>query len=229
MQNARKPVILVSTGLLAHPMSARRAVSALYGAALERAGLLAAAALGGDADALAAQFDGLLLSGGGDLDASLFGQAQDARAGAPDRARDLEELALCAAFCAQGKPVLGVCRGMQVLNVCLGGDILQHIDGHDGAPHAVHAAPGSRIARLCGPRFRANSFHHQAVGRLGDGLCAAAHAPDGVIEAIEHEKLPILGVQWHPERMASGLVMDTDADHTALFAWMKQKIKDREP
>lgn len=74
-----------------------------------------------------------------------------------------------------------------------------------------------------------NSYHHQAIGRLGAGLRTTARAADGTIEAVEHDTLPILGVQWHPERMVRGLCMDTDADHTALFAWLQSQVKKEGP
>lgn len=108
-----------------------------------------------------------------------------------------------------------------MLNVAFGGDLIQHIDNHDGEPHPVRAEPGSLVHKLCGAEFSANSFHHQAVGRVGNGLRVTARAADGTVEAIEHESLPVYGVQWHPERMIEGLVMDTDADHTALFFPLK--------
>ena len=229
MKNVKKPVILVSTGRSDHPMSTRRTVSELYGDALRRAGLLSAAMLGGDAGQLAAQFDGLLLSGGGDLSPLLFAQEPNPRAGKPDRRRDQEELGLCAAFCAQRKPILGICRGIQVLNVYFGGDLIQHMDGHDGTCHSVQIMPDSALSHLCGETCMVNSYHHQAIGRLGAGLRTTARAADGTIEAVEHDTLPILGVQWHPERMVRGLCMDTDADHTALFAWLQSQVKKEGP
>lgn len=215
------PLILISCGTVPHPMSPRRSLSVLYGGALERAGCLGAAWTGGRPQELARRFDGLLLSGGGDLEASLFGQARHPRAGDPDLARDHAELALLEAFCTLEKPALGICRGVQVLNVFFGGDLIQHLDGHDGAPHPVRTAPGSRFRALCGAEFSANSFHHQAVGRVGRRLHVAARAADGTIEALEHESLPVYGVQWHPERMVQGLMMDTSADHTALFTLLR--------
>lgn len=215
------PLILVSSGTVPNPMSPRRNLSVLYGGALMQAGLLGACMLGGNAQMLAGRFDGLLLSGGGDIEASLFGQAEHPEAGKPDLARDHEELALLDAFCACGKPVFGICRGMQVLNVYFGGDLIQHMTGHDGTPHTITAVPGSRMHALCGASFTANSFHHQAVDRLGDGLLGTAYAEDGTVEAIAHETLPVYGVQWHPERMVRGLCMDTDADHTALFSLLQ--------
>ena len=212
------PLILVSSGTVPDPLSRRRRLSVLYGDALTKTGLLSVCALGGDAQALAARFDGLLLSGGGDMTASLFGQEKHPLAGEPDAVRDREELDLIHAFCAESKPIFGICRGMQVLNVYFGGDLIQHIDGHDSSPHAVHTVPESLIGTLCGPAFTANSFHHQAIGQAGSGLRVTAYAADGTAEAVEHDTLPVYGVQWHPERMVAGVCMDTAADHTALFA-----------
>ncbi len=120
------------------------------------------------------QFDGLLLSGGGDLSPLLFAQEPDPRAGKPDRRRDQEELGLCAAFCAQRKPILGICRGIQVLNVYFGGDLIQHMDGHDSTCHSVQIVPDSALCRLCGETCMVNSYHHQAIGRLGPA-CAPRH------------------------------------------------------
>ncbi|MGN1008350.1 MAG: gamma-glutamyl-gamma-aminobutyrate hydrolase family protein [Butyricicoccus sp.] len=219
------PLILISCGTVPHPMSARLNLSVLYGGALARAGLLSAAWTGGDPQALAERFDGLLLSGGGDMEAALFGQTRHPKAGDPDPVRDRAELALLEAFCARQKPVLGICRGIQVINVYFGGDLIQHLNGHDGAPHPIHALSGSRVRALCGASFPANSFHHQAVGRIGNSLHVTARAADGTIEALEHEFLPVSGVQWHPERMVQGLVMDTAADHTALFTLLRPTSK----
>lgn len=142
------PLILISCGTVPHPMSPRRSLSVLYGGALERAGCLGAAWTGGRPQELARRFDGLLLSGGGDLEASLFGQARHPRAGDPDLARDHAELALLEAFCTLEKPALGICRGVQVLNVFFGGNLIQHLDGHDGAPHPVRTAPRQPVPRL---------------------------------------------------------------------------------
>jgi len=115
--------------------------------------------------------------------------------------------------------MLGICRGAQALNVARGGTLHQHVAGHrqTGAAgdltHAVHVEAGSRLAALVGAGdVRVNSFHHQAVERLGRGLRAVAHAPDGTIEGIEAPAHPFLvGVQWHAE----GLV--ADPAHRALF------------
>ena len=144
----------------------------------------------------AAPADGLLLPGGGD-------SSGDTR---PDGERRLIER-----FVSAGRPVLGICRGMQVINVALEGSLIQDLPpesapfhggaGHD-LVHPIRSAEGSVLRQLYGPVFPVNSFHHQAVGRLGEGLEAVAWAESGFPEAIVHRSLPIWGVQFHPERMS---------------------------
>lgn len=219
------PVILLSCGTQTGALSAQRRLSALYGEALAHAGLASAAFTGGSARALAARFDGLVLTGGGDLTPALFGQAPDPRSAPPDPRRDAEELALTAAFCAARKPVLGVCRGIQVLAVYFGGDLIQHLDGHaDGAVHTVSAVPGSTLHTLFGASFPVNSYHHQAVRAPGPVLRVTARAADGTVEGLEHPRLPVIGVQWHPERMVHGLCEDTPCDQGPLFAWLRRQV-----
>ena len=155
--------------------------------------------------------DGLVLCGGGDLESALFGQ-ENHGSNPPDRVRDRAELALFDAFFQAGKPILGICRGMQVINVALGGDIIQdlppqvrpfHIpDGEEDRVHPIRAAEDSVLFSLYGPVFPVNSWHHQAVGRLGAGLRAVAWAEGGFAEALEHTRRPVWGVQFHPERLA---------------------------
>lgn len=155
--------------------------------------------------------DGLVLCGGGDLESALFGQ-ENHGSNPPDRVRDRAELALFNAFFQAGKPILGICRGMQVINVALGGDIIQdlppqvrpfHIpDGEEDRVHPIRAAEDSVLFSLYGPVFPVNSWHHQAVGRLGAGLRAVAWAEGGFAEALEHTRRPVWGVQFHPERLA---------------------------
>ncbi len=168
-----------------------------YERALQRAGLSIGHAL--------EDCDALLLPGGGDVAPWRTGAAEGLARGV-DEARDALELELTAQFLALGRPILGVCRGMQVLNTALGGTLLQHIEGHqaiDGVDgrHASSALPGSHAARLYGTSFTINSAHHQAVDRLGQGLRAVQWSPEGIIESMEHETLPVWGVQWHPERL----------------------------
>jgi putative glutamine amidotransferase len=155
--------------------------------------------------------DGLLFSGGSDLDPELYDQeAHDETSGVHPE-RDRAELALLEAALARDMPVLAVCRGSQVLNVARGGDLLQHLpdvvgdEKHKHTPgtfadHDVTLEDGSRLAALLGERAPVKSHHHQGLGRVGTGLRVAAHAEDGTIEAVEDpEHRFALGVLWHPE------------------------------
>ena len=151
--------------------------------------------------------DGLLLPGGGDLEPWRYGQLNtDSRGMEPER--DAMEFALLDRFTAAQKPVLGICRGLQTINVYWGGSLAQDIPGHgavNGKDH-LHSVrtEDSFLSALCGEYATVNSAHHQAVERLGHGLCAVQRAADGVIEAVAHQTLPVWGVQWHPERLMSG-------------------------
>jgi putative glutamine amidotransferase len=154
-------------------------------------------------------FDGLLLSGGTDVDPRLYDETSDPRTQTPDRPRDALELTLLREARERDLPVLAICRGMQLFNVAHpGGTLQQHIDGHEvrlpdvsEPAHVVNVAPGSALAAILGAvEARVNSRHHQAVARVGEGLVVSARAPDGVIEGLE---LPgrrfAIAVQWHPE------------------------------
>ena len=167
-------------------------------------------------DSALGRIDGLVLSGGGDIDPAHYGAARHPASGPANPGRDEAEIALARLALARGLPVLGICRGLQVINVALGGTLHQHLPdllGHEGhAPepvgygsHKVSVPPGSRLAGILGRTEAAvPTHHHQAIDRLGSGLAATAWADDGVIEAVE----PIDGgdgapfavaVQWHPE------------------------------
>ena len=170
-------------------------------------------------------YDGLLLAWGGDVDPALFGQP-DRGSREIDRARDRAELALLDAFAGAGRPVLAVCRGHQVVNVWLGGGLIQDLDpalapfhggGEEDRAHPVRAVEGSLLHRLYGPVFPVNSAHHQALGRLGRGLAATARSEGGVIEAVEHETLPLICVQFHPERMTAARARPDTVDGGAIF------------
>jgi len=170
---------------------------------------------------------GLLLCGGGDIDSALYGQ-EDRGSDPPDRARDLAELALFRAFYEAGRPILGVCRGMQIVNVALGGGMIQDLPpeslpfhGRAGRDliHSVRAAQGGFLHRLYGPVFPVNSAHHQAVGELGEGLRVAAWAESGFPEGLEHAARPVLGVQFHPERMSFALRRSDAADGAHIYRY----------
>jgi putative glutamine amidotransferase len=169
----------------------------------------------------------LVATGGGDVDVDLYA---DDGAGAPgllmdvDQARDIAEIALVQYARAQGKRVLGICRGAQLLAVMGGGTLIHDlpekgIDGHWDEDrqyepvHAVRAEPGSEAALILADVERVNSIHHQAVADPGQGLRATAWSDDGVIEAVEAPG--VLGVQWHPERLSGG-----DPRHLAPFRWL---------
>ncbi|MDO5141438.1 MAG: gamma-glutamyl-gamma-aminobutyrate hydrolase family protein [Eubacteriales bacterium] len=215
----RSPMILISSGREMGSLSMQRRQSALYGdclAAVDAAGVLHS---GGAAETLAARCDGLLLAGGGDLHPARYGQQPTGDHLSLDPVRDSEEAALFAAFFARGKPILGICRGVQAINVFLGGTLRQHIEGHADCCHAL-----CRVRPLPGAPSAVNSYHHQAVDRPAPSLCTAAYAPDGTIEALLHPAAPVLGVQWHPERMVSGLCDDvTGTDQRAVFAWLRDR------
>jgi gamma-glutamyl-gamma-aminobutyrate hydrolase PuuD len=161
---------------------------------------------------LAGRIDGLLLTGGVDVDPARYGAGRQVETQPPESDRDAAELALTEAAGERDVPVLAICRGMQILNVSRGGTLVQHLPGHlighhlsdgDGDMlHEVSIAEGTRLAGILGhTRATIPSRHHQAVEGLGRGLLASAWAGDGVLEGVEDPQAPFLvGVQWHPER-----------------------------
>ncbi len=152
--------------------------------------------------------NGLLITGGVDVDPALYGERRHPRTQRPHRERDAHELALLQQALGQGIPFLGICRGHQLLNVALGGKLLQDVPGHQAreddssAWHRVRFLAGL-LYHLYGPEALVNSRHHQAItqGLLAPGLRPLALSPDGLVEAVQVEGHPwALGVQWHPER-----------------------------
>ena len=161
--------------------------------------------------------DGLIITGGRDVDPAAYGHDAHPSTDEPARDRDAWEFALLAAALRRGMPVLGICRGVQVLNVALGGTLHQHLPeviGHTGhqqgnavfSTSEVRTVAGSRLAGLIGDSSQAQCYHHQAIDRLGDGLVISARDSDGVVEAVE---MPgehfVVGVQWHPEETLDDL------------------------
>ena len=168
----------------------------------------------------ASHLDGLLLTGGGDIEPGLYGQTPCAELITPDAARDSYELALLDAAAEAAMPVLGICRGIQMLNVHGGGTLHQHVAPHahfdvptNSLIHRVDFSPGSLAASLYGPSAEVNSLHHQAVDAVADGYEVTGRSGDDVVEAIEARDRPWLGVQWHPEMLDS---RDTDP----VFTWL---------
>ena len=189
------------------------------------------------------QLDGVFLPGGADIDPASYGREPHPLCDRTDRERDRVELALARWALAEGKPALGVCRGLQLINVAAGGslyqDLAEQLPGslkHDYFPyggsgftrdylaHEVTVAEGSRMAAVFGAgAVRVNSMHHQGIRTLGEGLVATAHAPDGLIEGIESsDGRWVVGVQWHPEALTDG-----DAKSRALFAEFIEAARDR--
>ncbi|MCM1496814.1 MAG: gamma-glutamyl-gamma-aminobutyrate hydrolase family protein [Bacteroides sp.] len=150
---------------------------------------------------------GLVLPGGGDISPSLMKQENQGSVQI-DETLDRLQFKILEEFCKARKPILGICKGLQVINVYFGGTIVQqlptahmHEYRNGDQNHMTIALQDSVLERLYGLRFPVNSAHHQGIGVLGNGLEAIQFAKDQVIEGIIHKKLPILGVQWHPERM----------------------------
>jgi putative glutamine amidotransferase len=155
--------------------------------------------------------DGLLFSGGSDLDPGLYDQEPHEETFGIHEARDRAELALLEAALERDMPVLAICRGSQVLNVARGGDLVQHLpevvgdEKHKHTPgtfadHDVTLEDGTRLGSLLGDRAPVKSHHHQGIGRIGEGLRVAAHAEDGTVEAVEDpDRRFAVGVLWHPE------------------------------
>lgn len=188
------------------------------------------------ADLVAARLDGLMLVGGADVDPANYGETPWNDTVSPGPERDALELALLDRALGRGLPVLAICRGHQVLNVARGGTLWQDLptqrpDGlshrQTSEPHAsgheLRVSPGSLLHGIVGSeRLESNSFHHQAVRRLGHGLQPTAWSADGLVEALEDPSQPfVLGVQWHPEEMLE------HPQHHALFGAFVQAAAER--
>lgn len=173
---------------------------------------------------------GVLLPGGIDSDPALFGEPVHPGCEKFLRVMDDMHLAALEYLFAHNVPVLGICRGCQLMNIFAGGTLYQDLGEfplptlrhrQDAAlQHEVEVVPDSCLEKLLGQKIVTNSFHHQAVKRIGSGLTVSANARDGVIEAIEHENGIWLGVQWHPERMT-----ETSPEMNVLFRDLVEKAK----
>ncbi len=194
----------------------RLQLNAAYLEAIEAAGGVPVLLAGGRETALEviARLDGILFTGGVDLDPAYFGEDPLPGLGEVSPRRDTFEVELCRAAHRLGVPSLGICRGCQLMAIALGGDVYQDIPSQrpQSLQHAQHGprfhkshgvavTPGSRLAQIAGlDGLRVNSFHHQSVRRLPLGASVCAVAPDGVVEAFEDPSHPFwLAVQWHPE------------------------------
>lgn len=173
--------------------------------------------------------DGLLLTGGGDVDPGRYRATPTDQVGGIDVDRDAYEIELVRVALERRLPLLGICRGCQVINVAVGGTLHQHLPDvttrphlipspRDRVTHEVVIEPGSQLAGALGTRLtQVNSIHHQAVDRCGGPLRAVAWSPDGIIEGVEWHHRAVLGVQWHPEDLP------TYPSQRALFGWLVQR------
>jgi len=215
--DARRPVI----GITSYAQDARWGVWHLpavliplaYVDAVERAGgraVVIPPSANGVEETLST-LDGVVFSGGADVDPARYGAEPHPETDTPQTRRDAGEMALLEAALERDMPVLAICRGFQLLNVARGGDLIQHLPeevGHDVhkqvpgefAVHPVEVKEGTRLAAIVGERSDVTSHHHQALGRVGDGLVETAWAADGTLEAVEDPSQRFtVGVQWHPE------------------------------
>ena len=178
-------------------------------------------------------FDALVLPGGGDVDPCRYGEEMNG-SWTPNPELDGLQFTMLDRFVKAGKPVFGICRGLQVINVYFGGSLVQDIPeaprhrrnrelGVDNV-HMTAAEPGSFLAELYGESFAVNSAHHQAVKTPGEGLRVVQRSDDGIIEALCHETLPVYAVQWHPERMCYANRRGDTVDGSAVLRWFVERI-----
>ncbi len=177
---------------------------------------------------------GLLLPGGLDVNPAVYGQAPAPETEIDQPLDDLQ-MDILARFLALGKPVLGICRGHQLLNAAMGGTLIQHLPNAEAHMHIrtgvdnIHPCktlPGSWLHALYGDHFSVNSSHHQAVDRPAEGFRVVQRSADGVIEAMEHETLPVWTVQWHPERMCFAHRRSDTVDGSAVFRFFLERCKE---
>jgi putative glutamine amidotransferase len=215
-------LIGVTTSISVNAYPERVFLNSSYVRAVQDAGgvpVLLPPPLGGEArDELWTRLHGLLLTGGADIDPARFGELPHATVYDVSEARDELEFAVTESAIDAGLPVFAICRGIQVLNVALGGTLIQDVPSEIGtaiahsqpeprheATHRVTVSGETRMAEVLGALdVRVNSFHHQAIKKLGRGLRDVAWSDDGVIEAVEmpDAQALVLGVQWHPEDLA---------------------------
>lgn len=173
-------------------------------------------------DAFFDHLDGMLLSGGADVGPEHYGAEPETDMYPPEAERDRYELDLLDRAVDAGLATLGICRGIQIINVHGGGTLHQHIPEHarydvpsNTEIHTITIEPGTKLGDMYGSERTVNSLHHQTIDRVAPGFRVAARSDDGTVEGLEHEELPIVAVQWHPEMMDSAA---TDP----VFSWLVQ-------
>lgn len=175
-----------------------------------------------------ARFDGLLLPGGGDINPDFYGESVTASSNI-NTVLDEQQFSILHQFVLAKKPILGICKGIQVINVYFGGSLIQDIEtaslhrwNEKDMIHTTLTRPDSFLIPLYGTQFVTNSAHHQAIGLLGRHLQVAQVSPDNIIEAVCHNSLPIIGVQWHPERMCFANSRRDTVDGSLLLRYFLQ-------
>ena len=225
MSSARKPVpactVAVTASIRPDGDTSRVRLTAAYVTALENAGLVPLIvpplSSANAAASVLSSVSGLVLTGGEDVDPARYGEQRHEKVRSVNPARDATEAALIQEAKTRQMPVLAICRGIQILNVALGGTLIQDIPSEiatsishddegarDSRSHEISVEPGSLIATAIGTEHATvNSFHHQSVQRVADGMRITARSPDGIIEGIESTDRNwwVMGVQWHPEEM----------------------------
>jgi putative glutamine amidotransferase len=183
------------------------------------------------ADEVRCGLDGLVLTGGGDVDPLRYGEERKPETAAVDDERDAFEVALVRLAVLDGLAVLGICRGCQVMNVALGGSLIQHlpavtserhlvVEDRSSVAHRVTIAQGSVLDGIVHERsIGVNSVHHQGLARVATMLQPVGWSDDRLVEAIEHPNLPLVGVQWHPESMQG------QPEQRRLFEWLVEHAR----
>lgn len=232
-----KPLILLSGGTGAAANGTPTwALNQNYAENVKRAGGIPILAVNNDcAEEYADLADGLLLSGGKDVATDFYGEEQKYDFVITDPQRDDLEWKLIKAFIDRKKPIFGICRGIQVLNVYFGGTLYQDIPDQLGGDHAkgvchpLTMKKDSILGGLFGESMEVNSYHHQCLKKLGEGLIGTAWSDANghtIVEAIEHETLPIWSVQWHPERMTGPVTNPKDCvDSLPIFQYFVNQCK----
>ena len=204
-----------------------------YVAAVTASGMHPVVSLEIPDEAALAQYDGLILPGGADVDPARYGQPLNGSKGI-DPELDDKQFALLDLFARAGKPILGICKGHQVINVHFGGSLIQHIPEYDrhqwiteDKVHMTTASPDSWLARYYGTDFATNSAHHQAVDQVAPGFQVIQWSDDHVVEAIAHPQRPILSVQWHPERMCYDYARPDTVDGRHVFLQFKKMCEEQ--
>ena len=230
-----KPLICISSDMKKMESDPRRLITETYQTysdAVFYAGGIPMITCGRCAEEMADLCDGLLITGGPDLEPEVYGEQPLNDTVKPMPERTAFEKPLFQAFLDRGKPILGICRGCQFINAVMGGTLYQDLVEQKGwvhfnaqIRHEFYAEEGSVLYRLFGPKFRTNSTHHQAVKDLAPGFHVTARSVEGIVEAYEHDTLPILATQFHPERLTGILWDDRTPDFRPWFEYFVELVR----